>query len=244
MKTIDIESLNLPTKLTALIKEIEGQSKHPISFRVAEDLNLRGAATFEDDVPCVYLRVPTGLYHITICHELLHLQCWLDDFPITRTIAECLTYDYGAISDALSDIGSIIEHKVIYPKMLRLSYDPYVDFDQTVRIDLLPRLEDEDYLYLGGIPLPEEYLCLVLKISRALLETSSLALRERVRELAQAKFPQALIVAERIVALIDGAGARTPQTCKKVLVDAVQILGIPKETYEISNYHCSQRDRV
>ncbi|MHC4278244.1 MAG: hypothetical protein ACYSTI_13140 [Planctomycetota bacterium] len=117
--------------------------------------------------------------------------------------------------------------------MLQLGYDPQPALDEALRLSFLSRLENKDYSF-GAISPESKHLIMALEIAAALLAASFPTLRGRIWEVSKAKYPQALIVAERIVALIDGAGARTPQDCRKVLVDAIQLLGIPKETYEIS----------
>ena len=234
MKTIDIERLNLPAKLTALIEDIEARSPLPIYFEeTSKDEDARGVARFEWGVCCVSLKVPEGLRHETICHELLHLQCCLDGFPMFEVISGCPDYDDNTISHALADLNSLIRHQVVYSKMVQLGYDPYAGLDEGIQLHFLPRLEDKDYCFGKGMPPKARHLFRVLKISEVLSFISSSALRKRVWKASKAKYPQALIVADRIVALIDGAGARTPQDCRKVLVDAIRILGIPKKTHEI-----------
>jgi hypothetical protein len=94
MEIIDMELLNLPAKLTALIEDIEARSPRPLSFVDYEYTN------------CVYvfLEVPEGLRHEVICHEVLHFQYYLDGFPMIDAIAGCPDYDDGTIIATLSDI--------------------------------------------------------------------------------------------------------------------------------------------
>ena len=231
-ETLSSESLNLPAKLTLLIKEIESKAKCSISFRETKEQSMEGGARLENGVPCIYLKVPAGLRDICICHELLHLQCELAGFPRTKTLDEKPPYDYATINNSLSEIGSIIEHQIIYPKMLQLGYDPYTDVDQKVLLKFLPELENEDYPF-GDMHPTMRHLFLTLHLSRALLETNFSALRKRVRKVSKIKCPQSLVEAKSIVCLIREVSVDNPQTCKRVLADSIQILKIPKETYEI-----------
>ena len=225
------ESLDLPSKLKEIVLQIEDSTGKSVVFSNKISNHHEGASCIADGVPTVYLS-QEGRRHITICHELLHLVCATEGYPRTKALCGEGKYTVGLVKFVLEFIQASIEHQVIHPKMVSLGYDPYGELENKTRAGILSNLNQNPYERVDETKLVHHYQWLH-DILRPLAELDSEDINKIIREKTKINCPVALEKAEDIAQLIKKRKTWNQDVCKAVLIDSLNISGIPSGTYEI-----------
>ena len=225
------ESLDIPSNLYEIILQIEKSTDESVIFCSDISSYHEGASCITGGIPTVYLSLE-GKRPITICHELLHLICGIQGYPRTKTLHGDGEYTKGLIKFTLEFVQATIEHQVIHPQMVDLGYDPYTELERKTREGILSNLSQNPYEKVDETKLNRHYQWLH-DILRPLAELDSEYINEKIRKRTKVNCPVALGKAEMIASLIKKQKNWKQAVCKAVLVDSINILGIPPGTYEI-----------
>jgi hypothetical protein len=121
-KPIKIRDLNLPQHLLNLISKIESKTGEKLVFNQyvpgPEISLIEAQAGIINGIPTIILS-PSGFRNITILHELLHLELELLGYPRTMSLKSSQLFSVPMINLALTETGSLIEHKVIHHRQSR-----------------------------------------------------------------------------------------------------------------------------
>jgi len=235
-KNIIIRSL-LPinSDLQKLISQIESDCGEEVVFRRDIAENHEGASDIINGIPTVFLS-PAGMCPITICHELLHIKCKIQNFPRPKTIHASGEFTKSIIKNTTLEIAAMIEHKKIYPEMLAFGFDPYKELENKTWQDLIPNIKvhnPKNPHEIVNERIIGHHLLYFRNIMRPLSELDSPELHKEIKKNAKIKCPLALAKAEKIASLIKSHKKWDQKTYTKVLAESINIAGIPKGTYSI-----------
>ena len=194
-------------------------------------INAEAACTTDGGLPQVIFS-PNGLSEVNACHELLHLKCEYEGYPRHRLRFVPQSVEEWAISDGVTEIVSLVEHRVIYPKMEKLGFDPHEEFERKVVGNLLRRLVELQELAETGQMNASGSMNLMVWTARTLVETRTLKVRKRfLRETGW--FREEFSRGSRVARGVKNSGLG-PHACKNAIVSSLDILGIRRDAYDIT----------
>lgn len=144
-------------KLLSLVTEIEDVIGEPIPFDIVEkfvgNYKERAHASFRGKIPVI--RIDKHHYKIDntgaltteteclIAHELLHVKCKQEGYPLIR-LPELLWKEDNATQYLLAIISTIVEHSYVYTELLKLGYPEEEDYGKRLE-DVLRKKTEPDY---------------------------------------------------------------------------------------------------
>jgi hypothetical protein len=112
-----------------------------------------------DGTPEVILDMYEGKTEENLVHELFHLQLRAKGFPQHFRVKSPPNADKKEVFQELAEqLGSLVEHRLFYPQMRRMGFDPTREYRKDLEISM-----SRDKLF--GVPLPEKRIVDYAEIS-------------------------------------------------------------------------------
>lgn len=229
-QVVDRSAIKLPGKIDPLIASIEESLGRPVVFAMIDDHSYAEAfANVQSDGTPLIGLTSAGCREITIVHELLHLECEALGFPRTRTLGKTAKLPQNTVSHMISEWFSTVEHRVIYPKMEKLGYNPSGDIDSKARIGFLSRIQNNLGEFLYNNPNRDIlFVDLVTQSTRVLTEGRR-PLRKELNKTMKEVFPKELELSNHLTDQIKAVDNWTPQEVKRVAEYCLEAIGIPRD---------------
>jgi len=160
--------LNTPPRLVALQQSIEREARCAITYYAFPGITIEAGSGFNQQG--FFIVFKNTFRDITLCHELLHLELLKDGYPIFEKRDPDQHHRADYVYDAINNICSIIQHKIIYKKMLSYGYDPYHDLIAKANAQFLHTFNSQSlpfiaqYLFDAPLQLQSHYLRLLCEI--------------------------------------------------------------------------------
>lgn len=239
-RQITIREIPECERIQDLAGEIEAFAQHPVLFLEYDEkpehlAGAQAACDTDSGYPIVYFS-PGSVTAINACHELLHLKCEYLGYPRpcrTFEVTPDLTIEQWAVHDGITEISSFVEHRVIYPQMEELGFDPYADVARVVmKQGFFESLAEMRKLAQLGAINASGHMNLMTQSARFLLEVRDAGLRKRLLQ-EKEWFAEDFRKASKIARILSRAGL-TPYSCRRAMVQAFDVAEIPKDTYDIT----------
>jgi hypothetical protein len=224
-----IFGLEISNTLQELINETSSVYKEAVQFKDIETIEAKekagpkpkGGARVENGIPIVYINIENGLSEENIAHELLHLRFQYQGFPRTN-------FPQGSLEAlAAGELLSIMEHRILYPELENMGYDPHRSFATDVKNKLVPEFE-KDSPYPGWGRLMQECMFSIWYL-RINLEVNDNNLIERIDNLYIEKAKKSRIIGKRLSNVIKQENPDTAEKIKKTLKICFKVLGASQE---------------
>lgn len=217
--------IELDDRVRSRAQDLASRAGRAIQLRPQKDFLALEGARLEGGVPVIVLRDPEGMNAYNLAHGLLHLECEVSGYPRTLTRQDAQAPDL--LSQILGELSSLVEHRVIYPRLAELGFDPAREIEEIVRQMLLPKLKDP--ATIEAMPEWPRKMWLILKCARVRLEIAKdsdvfLTADKLLREQYPVEWREAL----RIVSTIRSIDLSTPEAARKVLLACLHQLGCPE----------------
>ena len=138
-----------PSSLT-LFHDVETRLGRTVRCETHLEFGILGASDVTaDGTPEVILDSYEGKTEENLVHELFHLQLHAKGFPQHFQVKSSRTTDNDLLQQVAEQLGSLVEHRIFYPEMLRMGLDPTLQYRQALEFALT-----QGKLY--GIPLAEK----------------------------------------------------------------------------------------
>jgi hypothetical protein len=240
IRYINLEELDNYERIRRIVEEVNTLAGSPIVFMEyleypKDSIGAQASCSTDTGRPEVHF-YPGSLSLINACHEVLHLKCEYLKYPRTRVTFDLtadLPIEQWAVYDGITEIVSLVEHRVIYPQMEALGFDPWKDVEQRMQHDdFFGGLQKmRDLAADGGIN-ASGHMNLMARSARLLLELRNAELRSRfLRD--KNWFAQDFRTARKIVDVLKRAGL-TQNACRRAMVRALDLAEIPRDSYNIT----------
>lgn len=234
-----ITDFQVPKSLYGVVAEVESITGKKIMLRrIPRDPQFSYSAACgirDDGVPEIVFTSDEYVDEINFCHELLHLTLQVRGYPRTKTLSGAGGFDAYGVGTVLSDVGSLIEHDIIYEQMAKFGFDPWGDLERKVENFMFPL---EKYVARCKTEYNSPAAFRVgpsLHLARAFLEVQSRSLKKELTKVCKKKLQKSFRVGRTIANTIRNDQDKTPESCEKVLAKIMALLEFPRECYLVTN---------
>lgn len=199
--------VHFPPPLLRLKTTIEDAARCTIRYYASASITIEAGSSFNDEG--LFIVFKNIFRDITLCHELLHLELLKDGYPVFEKVSPEYRFFPFVVDEAINTICSIIQHKIIYPKMILLGYDPYTSLVEKADTQFLQDMNDQtlphmaQYIVDADMQLRIHYLRLLCEIPNADVT------RHLGRQLTMLS-PQGLQLARETADVINNARVESP----------------------------------
>jgi hypothetical protein len=211
--------IELSPKALQLLQDVEHKLAHPVQCQTSPDLSIKKGASAHsevapDGVGVITLDIFRGKTESNIVHELFHLQLRTQGFSQKPRFDALPNTDDNQLTMTVMRMGDLIEHRIFYPKMRRMGFDPTADY----------RKEVESALSSGtyGVQLPET-MSVNYAMVRLLINDPKLTQRVETFYVHQGLI-QALTRGKKLVSYLLTSNPDTAPKKRKAVSDGLQIV--------------------
>jgi hypothetical protein len=127
----------------ALFRDVESRLGKTIRCETHLEFGILGASEVAaDGTPQIVLDTYQGKTEENLVHELFHLQLHAKGFPQRFQVGASRNTNKQLVQRVAEQLGSLIEHRLFYPQMRGMGFDPTLQYRQG-----LEALLSEDKLY-------------------------------------------------------------------------------------------------
>jgi len=127
----------------ALFRDVEGRLGKTIRCETHLEFGILGASDIAaDGTPEIVLDTYAGKTEENLVHELFHLQLHAKGFPQRFQVSAARKTNKQLVQQVAEQLGSLIEHRLFYPQMRGMGFDPTRQYREG-----LEALLSEDKLY-------------------------------------------------------------------------------------------------
>lgn len=142
--------IELSRSSLTLFHDVENRLGKTVRCETHMEFGILGASDVASDgTPEIVLDTYEGRTEENLVHELFHLQLHAKGFPQHLQVKSSRTKNAEPIQQTAEQLGSLVEHRLFYPQMRRMGFDPTFQYRKALEIEL-----SQEKLY--GIPRPEE----------------------------------------------------------------------------------------
>ncbi len=213
----------LTADLREMAEMIARWSGHAIHFYKTTNPNAYEECGFENHIPSVGLRDPEGLNPYNVAHGLCHLRCRLRGYPTSVTTPQA--EDQFLVSNTCSDLQSLIEHRIIYPELEIMGFDPKNETETILKAFKPEHFNKE------ARRRPEIRRQLPLIYARIVLEIRAGSASSKAETWFLQTDREARRTGRKIVSLIRNGDLSNAKGYMKVFDECMALLDIPPEAY-------------
>ena len=127
----------------ALFHDVESRFGKTIRCETHLEFGILGASDVAaDGTPEIVLNTYEGKTEVNLVHELFHLQLHAKGFPQRFEVIAPQSTNKELVQQVAEQLGSLVEHRLFYPKMRGMGFDPTVQYREG-----LEALLSKDKLY-------------------------------------------------------------------------------------------------
>mgnify|MGYP001607786730 FL=1 len=214
----DVFGVQIPPAIQTLMDRVQRITGQSVQFIKTQQDGFVEASSIENQTPMIWLRDPSGIALYAIAHGLLHLDCETSGFPRTRTLSR--SHHKNML---LSELNSLVEHQVIFPKLHQLGFSPEQEMVTLFQTNFIPRLSDL-VPFASRLPRTRQ-LFLAVRYAQLRLETPNGDVRATVETWYQNQAGQERQAGQQLESIIRSADVDNPTQYQTALVACIHSLG-------------------
>ena len=135
--------IELSNPSLSLFHDVENRLGKAIHCETHLEFGILGASDVADDgTPEIVLDTYEGKTEQNLVHELFHLQLRAKGFPQRFQVKSPASINSALVQQVAEQLGSLIEHRLFYPQMRQMGFDPTQQYR-----DGLDAMLSQDKLY-------------------------------------------------------------------------------------------------
>jgi hypothetical protein len=123
--------IELSPPTLALFHDVESRFRKTIRCATHLEFGILGASDVAaDGTPEIVLDTYEGKTEVNLVHELFHLQLHAKGFPQRYEVSALRTTNKELVQQVAEQLGSLVEHRLFYPQMRGMGFDPTLQYRQ------------------------------------------------------------------------------------------------------------------